>query len=136
MAGKPISYDASSLAGEVVEVSGRRAKCKLCGRSVRTSMLKHHLQSKHCNELLELLEKHKIRRLIARHGLNKLAFTIEFYCTGCGWRRKITVESNTGPPNVRKLLNRMGLTKCPDCGKPFAVRGFEFRWGRGEVVAD
>jgi DNA-directed RNA polymerase subunit RPC12/RpoP len=127
VAGKPIIYDASSLAGEIVEVSGGRARCRLCGRTVGLSMLKHHLQSRHCDKLLELLEKHKLVRMRAYGRGGASTFNIEFYCTRCGWRHSITVRSNTGPPNIRRLLEKLGLVSCPNCGKPFEVKGFEFK---------
>jgi transcription elongation factor Elf1 len=126
VAGKPVAYDASSLAGAVVEVSGGRVECKLCGRVVRLAMLKHHLQSKHCDRLLELLEKHKLARtrVYGRGGAS--TFNVQFYCARCGWSHSMTVRSNTGPPSVKRLLEKMGLTECPACGKQFKVKGVEF----------
>ena len=127
IAGKPITFDASSLASEVVEVSGGRVKCRLCGRVVRLSLLKHHLQSKHCGKLLELLEKHRLTRTRAYGRGGSYTFNIQFYCTGCGWSRVVKVRSHTGPPSLPKLLGKLGLTSCPSCGKPLVVRGFEFK---------
>jgi hypothetical protein len=127
VSGKPITFDASNLASEIVEVSNGRARCKLCGRLVRLDLLKHHLRSKHCDRLLELLEKHKLRRPGIHGRGGKYTFRFEFYCTGCGWRHSITVRSNTGPPSVRRLLGKLGLTSCPNCGKPFEVGGLEFK---------
>jgi hypothetical protein len=126
-AGKPVSYDVGGLVAEVVEVLGGRVKCRLCGRVVRLSLLKHHLQSKHCGELLALLEVHKPRRLATTGGGGRFEFSIEFYCTACNWRYRVAVKSYKGPPNVRKLLGKLGLTSCPQCGRRFEVRGFEFR---------
>ena len=127
VASKPISFDASNLAREVVEVSGGMARCRLCGRTVRLNLLKHHLRSKHCDKLLELLEKHKIRRPGIRGRAGKYTFNIQFYRTSCGWSHSVTVKSITGPPNLAKLLSKLGLTSCPNCGKSFEVRGFEFK---------
>jgi hypothetical protein len=55
VAGKPVTYDASSLAGVVVEVSGGGVECRLCGRVVGLTVFKHHLQSKYCDRLGNLV---------------------------------------------------------------------------------
>ncbi len=125
--GKPISYDATPLVDEIVEVSGGRVRCRLCGRSVKMFLLKHHLQAKHCDKLLELAEGRRLRR-VRGHGRGGLyTFTLELYCSRCGWRHNLTVRSSTGPPNVRRLLEKLGLANCPCCGKRFEVGGFEFK---------
>jgi hypothetical protein len=127
IAGKPITYDAGNLVAELVEVSGGRAKCRLCGRVVRLGMLKIHLRSKHCDKLLELLERHGVRRFGSHGRGGAYTFNIKFYCTGCGWSHDVVVKSHSGPPNIAGLMEKLGLTRCPACGKRFEVKGFEFR---------
>ena len=126
VAGKPISFDVGDLAREVVEVSGGRARCRLCGRLVRLGMLKIHLRSKHCDKLLELLERHGFRRFGSYGKGGAYTFNIKFRCTGCGWNHNVTLKSHSGPPSIARLLEELGLTRCPACGKRFEVRGFEF----------
>jgi hypothetical protein len=47
---------------------------------------------------------------------------------GSKWfKSRVAVKSYRGPPNVRKLLGKLGLTSCPQCGRRFEVGGFEFR---------
>jgi transcription elongation factor Elf1 len=126
VAGEPVSFDASDLVAELVEVSGGRVRCRLCGRVVRLGMLKHHLRSKHCSRLLELLEKRKLRRDRAYGRGDGFTFNIKFCCTGCGWSHTTVVKSYTGPPNIRKLLEKLGLASCPNCGRVFDVSRVEF----------
>jgi hypothetical protein len=126
VAGKPITFDATSLAGGLIEVSKGRAKCKLCGRVAGLSFIEHHLQSKHYGKLLELLEKCRLRRPGVHGRGDKHAFNIQFHYTGCDRRHSVIVRSNTGLSSVRRLPEKLGLSRCPNCGKPFEVTGLEF----------
>jgi hypothetical protein len=124
---KTTSFDASDIASELIEISDGRVKCKICGKTLKKLCFwKNHVARKHCDRLLEMVGKHKLRR-VGTHGRGgKYSFKIQLCCSACGWMHSVTVRSSTGPPNVKTLLERMGLTRCPSCGKQFEVKRFEF----------
>jgi hypothetical protein len=64
LSGEPTYFDVSELAASVAEgAGGGLYRCRLRGRTVRPSHLKHHLRANHCGELEELWHKLKPKRL-------------------------------------------------------------------------
>jgi transcription elongation factor Elf1 len=127
ISGKTTSFDVMDIVAELVEISDGGVKCKICGKSLKkTCFWKPHVARKHCDRLLELVGKYGLRRVGTRGRRGKRAFNIRLYCTACGWTHDVTARSSTGPPNVKTLLERMGMARCPSCGKQFEVKGFEF----------
>jgi transcription elongation factor Elf1 len=124
---KTASYDASDIASELVEISDGRVKCRICGKAFKKLCFwKPHVARKHCDKLLVLAEKHRLRRIGSRGRGGKYSFNMQLYCSACGWTHSVVARSSTGPPNMKAFLEKIGLTACPSCGKRFEVKRFEF----------
>jgi hypothetical protein len=125
LAGKPTHFDVSRLAASVVERTAGGFRCRLCGRVVRLSSLKAHLQRKHCSELVELWGSIRPRALFKTRGGRASFMPFVFYCRSCGWGLRLELPCNAGPPSVpRKLGELLGTViprSCPSCGRAFDV---------------
>jgi DNA-directed RNA polymerase subunit RPC12/RpoP len=132
LSGKSVPYDVSALVDEVAAIEGRLYKCKLCGKAYKFRAFKHHLESRHCSELKELWIKLKPKALFRGGGPKRTFTPIVFTCRSCGWRVKLELPSNAGPPNIkRRLQELLGIVipySCPKCGRRFQdeIDGLEF----------
>ena len=136
LSGKSVPYDVSALVAEVATAEGRLYKCKLCGRTFKPLAFKHHLRSVHCSELKELWIKFKPKALFRGGGPKRVFIPFVFTCRSCGWRIRVELPSNAGPPNVkRKLQELLGVIipySCPNCGRAFDISKVEVKFG--EIV--
>jgi predicted RNA-binding Zn-ribbon protein involved in translation (DUF1610 family) len=61
---------------------------------------------------------------------------VVFICRSCGWRVRVELPSNAGPPNIkRKLQELLGVIipySCPNCGRAFDISKVEVKFG--EIV--
>jgi predicted Zn-ribbon and HTH transcriptional regulator len=139
LSGKSVPYDVSALVTEVAAAEGRLYRCKLCGRTFKPLAFKYHLESRHCSELKELWIKFKPKALFRRGGPKRVFIPFVFICRSCGWRIRVELPSNRGPPNIkRKLQELLGIvipSNCPKCGRRFPdeIDRLEFEPGGGVV---
>jgi predicted RNA-binding Zn-ribbon protein involved in translation (DUF1610 family) len=125
LSGRKVPYDLSALVAEVAVVEGGLYRCRLCGSTLKPLAFKHHLKSRHCGELKELWARLKPKALFRRGGPKRTFITVVFTCRSCGWRIKVDLPSNAGPPNIRRKLEEfLGVIipyNCPKCGRRFKV---------------
>ena len=125
LSGEPTYFDASGLAARVAErAENGLYRCRLCGRTVRPSHLKHHLRTRHCGELEELWSELKPRRLSRGNGGGGASYmTLLLYCRACGWGVTLRLPCNRGPPSLRaklrELVGKAVPAVCPNCGRTF-----------------
>jgi ribosomal protein L37AE/L43A len=130
LAGRSVPFDVSQLVVATVERTSRGFRCRLCGRTLKLSALKSHLQHKHCSELVELWGRLRPRALFKTRGGRTSYMPFVFMCRVCGWSLRVELPCNAGPPSVpRKLEELLGTViprSCPSCGRVFDVRRVEF----------
>jgi hypothetical protein len=130
LSGRSVPFDVSQLAASVVEVSGGRYVCRLCGRVFRLSGLRFHLQRRHCSELVELWSELRPQALFRGGGGRPSFMPFVFMCRNCGWSLRLDLPCNAGPPSVKRKLSELLGTViprcCPKCGRVFDVGRLEF----------
>jgi len=130
--GKPVKYDVSELVATIVEATGEGYRCKLCSRHFKLKMIIYHLRREHCSQVVELWDKVKPRALFEVPGGRPTFMKIAIQCRGCNYTIALEVPSNAGPPNLRKLLEKLQrmriLRRCPRCKRPFHVQELEVKF--------
>jgi hypothetical protein len=119
--GKPVKYDVSALATELVEYAEGGYVCKLCNAKFRLNMLILHFRRKHCSEIVELWDRVRPGRLYISPGGRPIFMKIAVQCKGCGYTMLFEAPANYGPPNLKQFIAKQymqgALGVCPSCGR-------------------